>query len=150
VRKTGTREKGTETWDLRIKRLVSGHEFTRADKATKMTSGFSPWGKFHALGMEYLQAMSIHPEELPLYLKGIETSRGGWLIVVSSAADDTFLLKLILEQTVDEEQFQTRELGMTVLARKLYDPNSFADVIGQIRRWIETTEGDGFLNLSQH
>jgi hypothetical protein len=102
--------------------------------------------------MEYLQAMSIQPEDLPLHLKGIETSRGEWLIVVSSAAeaDDTFLLKLILEQSVDEVQFQTRELAMTVLAGKLCDPSSFADVIGQIRRWIETTEGDGFLDFTHY
>ena len=43
----------------------------------------------------------------------------------------------------------TGELGMQVLARKLYDPDLFTEVVGQIRHWIETTEGDGFLELRE-
>jgi hypothetical protein len=97
--------------------------------------------------------MSIQPEELPLHLSRIETSQGGWLIAVYSVAearaDGTLLLKLILEQSTDEEHFRTRELGMQVLASKLCDPGLFADVVSHIRHWIETTEGDGFLELSE-
>jgi len=97
--------------------------------------------------------MGIQPQELPLHLSRIETSRGGWLIAVHSIAEaqiaGTLLLKLILEQSIDDEHFRTRELGMQVLAVKLYDPDLFPDVVGQIRRWIETTEGDGFLELSE-
>jgi hypothetical protein len=95
--------------------------------------------------------MSIQPEELPLHLSKIETSQGGWRIAVYSVAQvqagDALLLKLILEQSVDEEHFRTRELGMLVLASKLYDPDLFGDLVNQIRHWIETTEGDGFLEL---
>ena len=59
----------------------------------------------------------------------------------------TILLKLILEQSVDEQRFRARELSMMLLARELYDPDLFADVVRQIHHWIETTEGDGFLDL---
>ena len=95
--------------------------------------------------------MTVQPEELPLHLSRIETSQGVWLIAVYSVAEaqaaNTLLLKLILEQSIDDEHFRTRELGMQVLARKLHDPDLFADVVSQIRHWIETTEGDGFLEL---
>jgi len=97
--------------------------------------------------------MSIQPEELPLHLSRIETSQGGWLIAVYSVAEaragGTLLLKLILEQSIDDEHFRTRELGMQVLVSQLYHPDRFADVLSQIRRWIETAEGDGFLELSE-
>jgi hypothetical protein len=97
--------------------------------------------------------MSIEPEELPLHLSRIETSQGRWLVAVYSVAEaqagGTLLLKLILEQSIDEEHFRARELGIQLLASKLYDPDLFADVVSQIRHWIETTEGDGFLELSE-
>jgi hypothetical protein len=97
--------------------------------------------------------MSIQPEELPLHLCRIETSQGAWLIAVYSVAEaqagKTLLLKLILEQSIDSEHFRSRELGMQVPARKLHDPGLFTDVVSRIRHWIETTEGDGFLELSE-
>ena len=97
--------------------------------------------------------MGVEPEELPLHLSTIETSQGGWLIAVHSVAEShaggTLLLKLILEQSIDHEHFRTRELGMQVLAVTLYNPDLFTGVINQIRRWIETTEGDGFLELPE-
>ena len=82
----------------------------------------------------------------------IDTSKGKWLIAVYSGAEaqtgDTILLKLILEQTIDKgEHFRARELGMIVLAPELHDPGLFADVVNRIRHWIETTEGDGFLDV---
>lgn len=102
--------------------------------------------------LEY-SGMSIQPEELPLHLSRIQTCQGGWLIAIQSVAEarigSTLLLKLILEQSMDDEHFRTRELGMQVPAVRLYDPDLFADVISQIRQWIETTEGDGFLELSE-
>jgi hypothetical protein len=102
--------------------------------------------------LEYC-GMRIKAEELPLHLSRIQTSQGGWLIAVQSIAEarvgGTLLLKLILEQSKDDEHFRTRELWMQVLAVKLYDPDLFANVVSRIRQWIETTEGDGFLELSE-
>ena len=79
----------------------------------------------------YSQGMTIQPEELPLHLSQIDTSKGKWLIAVFSGAEaqtgDTILLKLILEQTIDKgEHFRARELGMIVLAPELHDPDLFA------------------------
>ena len=58
-------------------------------------------------------------------------------------------MNLILETTIDEdgERFRTRELGIVVPASRLSDPDHLSDVARQIRNWIETTEGDGFLEL---
>jgi len=94
----------------------------------------------------------MQPEELPLHLSEIDTSKGKWLIAVYGGAEaqtgETILLKLVLEQPVDRgEHFRARELGVMVLAPELYDPDAFADVVSRIRHWIETTEGDGFLDL---
>ena len=62
--------------------------------------------------------MSVKPDELPLHLSRIETTKGTWLIAIDSIAEaqsaDRLLLKLILEQSTDEERFRTRELGMLV------------------------------------
>jgi len=96
--------------------------------------------------------MRIPAERLPLHLSRIDGSEGDWLITVHSAAEsqtgDTILLKLVLEQSIDEERFHTPELGMTVYPSELYDPDLLAEMLSQIRQWIETTEGDGFLDLT--
>jgi hypothetical protein len=104
--------------------------------------------------MGYLKAMSIQPEGLPLHAMTIETSHGAWGIYAHSAAETqaggTLLLKLTLETSIDEdgEHIRTREVDISVPAHKLDDPNSLADVIGQICGWAETTEGDGFWDLT--
>jgi len=40
-----------------------------------------------------------------------------------------------------------KRFGMLVLASTLRDPVLFGDVLNHIRRWVETTDGDGFLEL---
>lgn len=97
--------------------------------------------------------MSIQPEEVPLHLKVIETSTDGWLIDVRSVAEtsepSSLLISLILETNIDGdgERIRTRELGIVVPASRLYDPDQLRDVVKQIRYWIETMEGNGFLDL---
>jgi hypothetical protein len=95
--------------------------------------------------------MSLQPEELPLHMSKIETSQGTWPVAVYSLAQaqggDILLLKLILEQSIDEQRFRTRELGMQVLAARLRDPIYSERLFGSIRQWIETTQGDGLLEL---
>jgi hypothetical protein len=97
--------------------------------------------------------MTVQPEELPLHLSRIETSQGTWLIAVYSVAEveggDTLLLNLTLEQSIDSEHFRSRELGMKVPAAMLRDPDMFGKVVDRIRHWIETTQGDGLLELGQ-
>jgi hypothetical protein len=83
----------------------------------------------------------------------VETSQGSWLVAIHSVAEaeggDVLLLKLILEQAIDEERFCTRELGVQGPAATLRDPESLGEVEDRIRRWIETTEEDGYLNLGR-
>ncbi len=103
--------------------------------------------------MEYLQGMSIQSKEIPLHLNVIDTSKDRWLIDVRSVAEASgpgnLLMNLILETNVDEdgERIRTRELKILVAASRLSDPYLLADVVNQIRLWIETTKGDGFLEL---
>lgn len=96
--------------------------------------------------------MRIPPEQLPLHLSTIDDAEGGWLVAVQSAvksqAGDTILLRLTLEQSIDEEHFRTRELGVTVYAAEVFDSELMAEMLGRIRAWIQTTEGDGFLDLT--
>lgn len=98
--------------------------------------------------------MRIQSREVPLHLNVLETSKGKWLIEVGSVAEaqggESFLLKLSLETGVNEdgERIRTRELGISIPASKLFQPDLLADVLQQIRNWIETTEGDGFLEFT--
>jgi hypothetical protein len=96
--------------------------------------------------------MRIPAEQLPLHGTRIDSAAGEWLIAVQSAMESqtggTILLKLLLECSIDEERFQTREVGMTVYASEVYDSELLEEMRSQIRHWIETTEGDGFLDLT--
>ena len=85
--------------------------------------------------------MSIQAGDILINMKSIETLKGGWLIEVQSVSEtegsDCFLVKAILEQTVDEagEFVRTRRIGM-VLPDKLNTPaamtpcwSRFADIL---------------------
>jgi hypothetical protein len=91
------------------------------------------------------------PAELPLHLAKMETGNGVWLIAVASVMEtqsgQNLLLKLILEQSVDEETLRSRELSLMAPAAVILDTETSAQVIERIRDWIEKTEGDGFLDL---
>jgi hypothetical protein len=95
--------------------------------------------------------MPLLPEELPLHLAKMDTGKGRWLIAVASVREtqggQNLLLKLILEQSIDDESFTSRELGLMVSAAVILDPETCAQVVDRIQDWIETTEGDGFLDL---
>jgi len=97
--------------------------------------------------------MSIRPEEVPFHRTRIDTSDGGWLIAVDSAAktqgSDIVLLKLITEQSIDEEHLRTRELGVRMFVSELDSPELFEGILTRLRRWVETNEGDGFLDLTR-
>jgi hypothetical protein len=98
--------------------------------------------------------MSIRPEQLPLHSARIETANGEWGVFVQSVTETqagcTLYLRLTLETNVDGygEQIRTRDLEMSVLAIELHDSDLFKNVLSQIRRWTETTDGNGFLDLT--
>ena len=96
--------------------------------------------------------MVIRHKNLPLHLCPVETAQGFWVIFVKSVSEsesgDTLFLKLVLEQTLGEgERFRARQLAMVVPPSKLHDPKLFEDIQIKIHEWLETTEGDGFLDL---
>jgi hypothetical protein len=98
--------------------------------------------------------MPILPEELWLHLARLTAANGEWLVAVHNVTktqgDDNLLLNLVLEQPVDEENVKSRELGLIVSAAVLFDPETSPQIIDRMRDWIETTDGDGFLDLVQH
>src|ERR1700675_374418 len=95
--------------------------------------------------------MLVLPAELPLHLAKMDIDNGVWLIAVASVMEtqssQNLLLKLILEQSVDDETLGSRELSLMALAAVILDTETSGQVIDRIRDWIEKTEGDGFLDL---
>ena len=95
--------------------------------------------------------MLTPPKKLPIDLTTVETSKGSWLIAVESVvetqADRNVLLKIVLEQSVDEEHFRTRELGMLLPLREATDRDHSQIVVSHIREWIDSADGDGFVDL---
>src|ERR1700716_2873815 len=95
--------------------------------------------------------MPILPEELAFHRARFTASSGEWLLVggkvKQTQGNDNLLLNLILEQGVEEELLPSRKLGLVFPAAVALDPETSAQVIDQIREWVETTDGDGFLDL---
>jgi hypothetical protein len=81
----------------------------------------------------------------------VETAKGHWGIFVQSVVEaqnsPNIFLKMLLEQEVDEEHFRSRRLELLVPALELESLPGRNRVLDQIRNWIETTEGNGFLTL---
>ena len=97
--------------------------------------------------------MGIRADEILLNMKAIDTLKGSWGIEVQSVSEtegsDCFLVKAILEQTVDEygESVRTRRIAI-VLPRKLNTPAAIDSVLFEIRRYIESHDEDGVVDLS--
>jgi hypothetical protein len=93
------------------------------------------------------------PKKLPIDLAVVDTARGGWLIAVETIAQTegtaNLLLGIILEQNIDNERFRMRRLGVMVDTREAHDPDKCSSLLDRIRKWIEASEGDGFLDLTR-
>ncbi len=91
----------------------------------------------------------MRPEDIGLH--GVETTKGEWGIYVQSVVraqhNDNLFLGIILEQSVDYERFRMRKLEMLVFAQELASPAGLERMLDHIRNWIDSTEGDGFLDL---
>lgn len=101
--------------------------------------------------------MHFRPEprlgKLPIDSAHLETAKGSWLIAVQSIAETlagtTILIGIILEQNIDEESVQTRRLETMIDRNTAYEPENSQELLDQIRKWIETTDEDGFLDLTK-
>jgi len=105
--------------------------------------------------------MHFRPEaplrKLPIDLARIESAKGLWLVAVDSVAETiagTTLLvgitleQIVLEQTVDDQSFQVRRLEAMVDCNAAREPENGKELLDRIRKWIETADGNGFLDLT--
>lgn len=90
------------------------------------------------------------PKKLPIDQIRIETAKGHWGIFVEHLAEThagrNLLVRIILDQSIDEEHFRTRTLEIILRSQEARDPNRAAEIAVRIREWIENTEGDGFID----
>ena len=101
--------------------------------------------------------MHFRPEsstrKLPIDLARLDTTKGTWLIAVDSVAETiagtTLLIGIILEQSIDEENLSVRRLETMVDRNTANEPENSKELLDQIRKWIETTDEDGFLDLTR-
>jgi hypothetical protein len=100
--------------------------------------------------------MHFRPEapirKLPIDLARIESAKGPWLVAVDSVAETiagtTLLVGIILEQSIDDQSFQVRRLEAILDCNAAREQENCKELLDHIREWIETTEDDGFLNLT--
>jgi hypothetical protein len=97
--------------------------------------------------------MKIIPENVPLHLTRVDSALGQLLIAVQSVAETEdrkkVLVRLVLEQSrEDGEQITMRELGLIASAAELFEPEITSEIVDRIRDWLESTEGDGMLDLT--
>jgi hypothetical protein len=91
--------------------------------------------------------------KLPIDLARIESTKGPWLLAVDSVAETiagtTLLIGIILEQSIDDQSFLTRRLEAMVDCNAAREPENSEELLDRIRKWIETTDEDGFLDLTK-
>jgi hypothetical protein len=85
-------------------------------------------------------------------MMSVDTAKGAWGIFVDHSVETrekrNLLVRIILEQMIDDERFRMRNLEMIVDAKKANDPDFASNIAEGIGRWIETTDGDGFIDLT--
>lgn len=93
------------------------------------------------------------PKQVPLHLNVIGTQKGAWLVQVDSilAASECeeVALQLVLEHLPNEGCASTRRLYMVCSEHDLHVPQQRVLIADRIRYWLESTEGNGVLNLEQ-
>lgn len=96
-------------------------------------------------------AALANPHQIALDFNVLSTSRGPWLIRVNSvmAAEESenLALQLVLQNLEDEKTSETRRLYAVVPASDLENPQQRVLIADHIRHWVETTHGNGFLDL---
>jgi hypothetical protein len=87
------------------------------------------------------------PKRLPIDRTTINSRKGPWLTAVETVAetesDGQILIKRVLEQNIDEAHS-----ARVAKAREARDPDGLPNITNRIPDWIESTEGDGFLDLA--
>jgi hypothetical protein len=90
-------------------------------------------------------------ERFPLDRNVLGTAKGPWLIhvnaVLAAKESENASLQLVLENLSDETYSENRRLYLVVPASRLDVPQERVAITQRIRRWVETTRGNGFLDL---
>jgi hypothetical protein len=90
-------------------------------------------------------------EQASLNRNVLGTAKGPWLIrvnaVLTARDSDNTSLQLVLENLSDEACSENRRLYLVVPTSRLEIPQERVAVAHRIRRWVETTSGNGFLDL---
>ena len=96
-------------------------------------------------------ATLAHPQQNPLDLNVVGTRKGPWLIrvnaVMAEQESENVALQLVLHSLDEEHPAETRRLYAVLPASDLEIPQERVVIADHIRRWIEHTEGNGFLDL---
>jgi lysyl-tRNA synthetase class II len=91
-------------------------------------------------------------DQVSLHRHVLSTARGPWLIHVNSVLtakeSDNASLQLVLKNLSDEARSKNRWLYLVVSAPSLEIPQERVAIVQRIRRWVETTSGNGFLDLA--
>jgi hypothetical protein len=91
-------------------------------------------------------------EQVSLHRRVLGTAKGSWLIrvntVLTAKESANASLQLVLENLSDEARSGNRRLYLVVSASDLEIPQESVAIVHRICRWVETTSGNGFLNLA--
>ena len=93
------------------------------------------------------------PKKLPIDLAQVETAGGAWLLVIETIVETqgtaNLLVGITLEQNINDESFRMRKLEVILESREAHDPEACSDLLIRIAKWMDTTKGDGYLDLTQ-
>jgi len=91
----------------------------------------------------------MKPEDIKLH--DVVTTKGSWGIFVQSAVkaqdNDNLFLTIVLERNIDDERVEARRLTLLLFSRELKSDTGRKGILREIRSWIDTTDGDGSLDL---
>jgi hypothetical protein len=90
-------------------------------------------------------------EHVPFHRNVLATEKGPWLIrvnaVLTAQESENASLHLVLEDLSHEPRSKDRRLYLIVSSSRLEIPQERVTIAHRIRRWVETSSGDGFLDL---
>jgi hypothetical protein len=97
-------------------------------------------------------AAIVNPHHNPLDFNVLGTKQGRWIIrvnaVMAEQQSDNLALQLVLQNLEEEKTSEIRRVYAVVPASDLENPQQRALIGDRIRHWIETTHGNGFLDLA--
>ncbi len=94
---------------------------------------------------------NLRPEDVPFHRNVLGSNKGTWIIHVESvqpASDHQNLVVDLLVRRASYPQAVERRLRAEVMQRSFSTPGERERMAIEIRGWIESTDDDGFLDLT--